>query len=267
MCDEKCEHPLPRDGNNIIANALQWLHDRTRPANIEVNGKSFRTGDYVEVKQDPEVPVALKNIVGDVLKLGTCGSLIEFLNHGPIREQWSSAFRLVVNRDGIVAYLDDASDFLPESQSASGRHAVVVPFIKPWERRKFSFEQLKEFFDAHAGKVKGEEELRSSIKCLTLAKREEIKIEDKGAFTQIQIGAGKNLENQNIAIPKEIVIALPTGTREFEIEQRFLFRVFLDGPSFELIHIENDGSWEELLKQAVAVLRTGIPNDLIVEGV
>ena len=252
----------------FLAGALSWLETRLRKPLIETSeGREFFDYEhYKEIEEAIIVSIGLRDTNGHTLKFGTCESLVEFLNSSEVREKWPARYRIVIKKDGITAFLDTVSDALIVREVTQMMDYTQVPFILQSAKMLFSYDGFKDFLDIYTGKVDAEEVIREFMRNPSVIRKESVEIKDKGAFTEVSFGSTKGIEGATLSLPKIVTVELPTGTREFETSQKFLFRVRVDNFSFELIKIENDGSWEELLGQIIPFLKDKLPNDLILEG-
>jgi len=258
------------DGDpSIIKDALAWIAGHFRPDTTAAGGKEFVDEGYREIENNPFVTAGTFSEHGEALKLGTCDALLAFLNSSPVRDTWQESIRVVINKSGVVAYLNTIGDQIRRSDISAVMDFVRVPFKHPEKTYQFTYQGFLTFLDQYAGKVTNEDDLRVLLRNFNTISSEEIKMEDRGAFIAVEVKQSKNVEGSRVVFPKEIEILMPTGTREFEIANRFLFRINIDNrsASFHLIKVENDGSWEALIEQAMEKLSTGLPDDLVIEGV
>lgn len=252
----------------MIKEALEYLFANWKqpPDQIVVAERDFlRNPDshWQEIKHRRVSRAKFINENGKAHQLGTTTALIDFiLTHA------KSSVQVIVGHDGIKAYfgLDEEID-VDDNRCID---YVSVPFKHPAIKHEFGYVGFMDFLDQHGQRIHESDALRTTLRTFKSVDMSSIKIKEVGAIITVETGASKGLEGSTTTIPKELVIDMPTGTREFLIPNTYLLRIVAGSTDtqFVLTKKEHDGSWDTLLDLAFYKLKKGLSQDiLILEGV
>jgi hypothetical protein len=253
----------------MIKEALQYLLEtcQHRPNQITIADRAFLHDpeDWREVRPERVKVARFVDSNAAAHRLGTIASLIDF-----IQEHTKDPCQVVVGHSGVDAYFDLDDEI---SLDTPILNYVRVPFNHPPAVQKFGYVGFQDFLDQHGERITNADALRAALRTFRSTDTASVKVKENGAIISIETTASKDLEGTGQSIPKELVIDLPTGTREFLIPNTFLLRIIPGSrdyteTQFILTKKDYDGSWEMLIELAFKKLKDGLPETaLVLEGV
>lgn len=249
----------------MIQEFVEWLRDNLvggTPVNVAGRDYLPEAGQWREVKPLGLIKRRFVDGAGGALRLGTIAALIDFVSKVP--GEW----QVVVGTSAANAYFDIDKE-LRSDLISEDRNRVVVPFDYPEHKFSFGFVNFKDFLDQHSDRIHEYDDLEAAVRFFKVNEASALTVTEQGAVISVSTAASKNLEGSSQRIPKQIIIDMPTGTREFLIPSTFLLRIMIkDGSAtFTLTRKELDGAREAFLDAVFKKLKEGLPaNVAVYEG-
>ena len=241
--------------SNITVELLEHLERKQTPGELKITDSEgveriFQYGMLSEVRPLKKISLGCT--------LGSIESLCSFLKEYGTKENTT----VLIRPKGIVATLN--VEALAEDNQAVhvGFFAADLPPSSWMSQDDFTL-----YLDRNEGKFSGvirkfepdgvvstpldENSIRMSLKSITASESKDTTVEDEGTHSNVSMKASSRLVVTQ-EMPSVMIFKLRRGTREFETEHRFRFRIEKrDGAiQYKLDHLNRDGAEEAFMSFA-----------------